>query len=237
MERTGLHLAPALALAIGLCTVAAPAAAHDQGEPYDRVDLQVTADTSVDNDTLVIVLYAEAQEQLQRDASDQVNDAVRWALARAGQVSGVDARTLGYRSNPVYRNQSLTGWRVRQSLRLESGNSDALSALAGELQSRLAIESVAYDATPAARAAAEDQVIAAAIAGFQARARLVAEHLGRTGYRIVRLSVSTHGQPPGPVPMRMAAMAADAGQGAAPALEGGTQQISVTVSGTIELES
>jgi predicted secreted protein len=221
-------------MAVALSATAA--SAHEEALTYDRIDLRVSAEEAVDNDTLVVSLYAERQEARQRDAADAVNEAVRWGLEQAKSIGAVRAQTLGYRSNPVYRNQSLSGWRVRQSLRLESTDADALSTLVGELQARLAIELVEYDVSPAARTESEERLIARALDAFQARARLVAERLGRSEYRIVRLDVGTQGRPPGPVPVRMAVMAAEAAPAAAPALKGGEQELRVTVTGTIELQ-
>ena len=71
-----------------------------------------------------------------------------------------------------------------------------------------------------------------AIAAFRARARLVADALGKP-YRIRQLSVGAQGfRPPMPV-MRAAAMAT---MDAAPMpVEAGVSQVSATVSGQIEL--
>jgi len=223
------------ACTLALLAAATLASAHEQAPTYDRVDLGVTAERQVENDTLVITLYAEHQAERQRDAAEQVNAAIAWAIERAAGVPAIEARTLGYRSNPVYRNQALSGWRVRQSLRLESADADVLSTLAGDLQERLAIESILYDVSPDARREAEEALIATAISRFRARANEIAGHFERSGFRIVRVDISTEGgRPPGPAPMRMAAMA-DAGAGAAPAIEAGTRRLAVQVSGTIEL--
>ncbi len=230
-HRSGSLLA--LALALLAWTLQAPA--HESTPSYDRVTLRVSAEASAENDVQVIRLYAEHQAERQRDASSRVNAAVRWALERAERVPAIESRTLAYRSSPVYRNQSLAGWRVRQALELESTDLEALGALAGELQERLAIESVRHQVGADARRAVEEALVEEAIARFRARAERVAGHFGRSGYRVVAVDVSTGDRAPGPVPMRAMAMA-DAGANAAPSLEAGTTTLTVVVSGTIELE-
>lgn len=218
----------------GLLAGALPshAAAQPPPEPYDRVDLSVSAQMDVDNDLIVAVVYAEVQDERQAEAASQVNEALRWAAREAERVRDVRAQTLQYTSFPVYNNRRVVAWRARQSLRLESRDAQRLSQLLGTLQERVAIESVNYNVSKDARDAADDGLIAEALAQFDRRAALVANELGRSGYRIVRLNIGTSGNVPGPVPYRLA----EAAVAAAPALEAGVQTVSVSVSGTIELD-
>lgn len=222
-----------LAAAASLCAFDAAA---QSDVVYDQVDLSVSAEREIENDELVAVVYAQAQAQQQSEAANAVNEDIRWALDLAEQARGVTAQTLQYNSNPVYgSNQRITGWQARQSLRLESRDSDRLSELLAELQERVAIQSVDYRVSRDAREAADEALIEEALASFDARASLVADRLGRSGYRIVRMSVNTGGGRVAPVAFRARAMVeADV---APPALEAGTQTVSVSVSGTIELNS
>ena len=120
-----------------------PAArAHDGAPTYDRINLSASAAAEIDNDRLVATLYAEHQAQSQSEATRRVNEAMGWAAQRYRGADGVSAQTTGYRTFPVYANQTLTGWRTRQSLRLSSADTDRLGDLIAELQERLAIESV-----------------------------------------------------------------------------------------------
>lgn len=204
---------------------------------YDQVDLTASAEREIENDELVAVVYAQAQGQRQREAANSVNEDMRWALDLAEAERGIRAQTLQYNSYPVYgNNQRITGWQARQSLRLESTDSDGLSELLGELQERVAIESVNYQVSREAREAADDELIAEALESFNRRAELVADQIGRPGYRIVRININTGGGRVAPVAFRSRAMTAEADV-AQPALEAGTQTISVNVSGTIELNA
>ena len=130
---------------------------------------------------------------------------------------------------PVYANgRRIVGWVARQGLRLESQDAEALSELLGELQERVAIQSINYSISEAARDAAEDELIAEALAQFSRRANLIASELGHDGYRIVRINVGTSGGFRAP-DTRVMVTAARAGQVEAPAIEAGTQRMSVTV--------
>lgn len=199
---------------------------------YDRVDLMASASTDVENDLLIANVYAEVEDNDQSDAADAVNRAIGWAVERARDATGVEIQTTNYSTRPVYANgRRIVGWVARQGLRLESPNAESLSELLGELQQRVAIQSINYGISKAARDAAEDALIAEALAQFSRRADLIARELGRNGFRIVRINVGTAGGFRGP-DMRTMAMA----EVAAPSIEAGTQSITVTVSGSVELE-
>ena len=109
---------------------------------YERVHLSAGASEQVANDTVVAVLYAEAKSHDVARASDQANRLITAAMARAKARQGVKARTLDYRTTPIYQAGKPTGqWQVQQAMRLESRDSAALSTLLGELQKTLAMRS------------------------------------------------------------------------------------------------
>ena len=222
-------------LLISMITICSFSAVADEAPlTYDRIRLSGTASSEVANDTLVAVLYAQREGQEAAPLAGEVNAAVAWALEQARDVPGLKAQTLGYQTQPVYQNQRLSGWRVRQTLQLESREPERLAGLLGTLQERLAVQSVGYTVSPARMREAEDALIVEALAAFRARAELVRRELGAAGYRLVELGVDGGG--PGPAPrVAMAAMEMRAAA-APPALEPGTREVTVSVSGTVELE-
>jgi predicted secreted protein len=203
---------------------------------YDRVSLGYGASREVENDTLVAVLYAQREGGDTARLADEVNKAVTKALERAKQVEGVKVQTLDYHTSPVYQQQNIAGWRVTQSLRLESQDAGRLGRLVGDLQKDLAVQSVSYTVSPAQRRTAEDALIGEAVQGFEKRAALVASQLGRSSYRLVSLEVDTGGGAvPRPVMLQARGMAI-AAEAAPPAFDAGTQTLTVTVRGTVELQ-
>lgn len=225
-----------LFVALAALCGATPAAAQDGAEVYDRVDLSASAERAIDNDLLVAVVFAEVEENRQAEAANLVNAAIQWAVERARRVEDVDLQTAQYTTRPVYANgRRIVGWVARQSLRLESLDAEVLSELLGELQERVAVQSVSYDISKAARDAAEDELIAEALAQFNRRAALVADELGRGGYRIVRIGINSSGGAPIPLYRERVALAADSA--APPALEAGVQTITVSINGTVELDA
>jgi predicted secreted protein len=216
---------------LGFCSLGA---AQQDADVYDRVDLSANAESEIENDVLIAIVFAEVEANNQADAANRVNTAIQWALERARRVPEIELQTTQYSTRPVYANERrIVGWVARQGLRLESRDPAALSELLGALQERVAVQSVDYNLSKEARDTAEEALMAEALAGFNRRAALVAEQLGREGSRIVHINIGTSGG--GPV--RFAREALASADVAAPPLEAGTQTVSVFVTGTVELSS
>jgi len=199
---------------------------------YDRVSLSASASAEIENDELTAVLFAQREGPQVAALADEVNRSVRWGVERARKVPRIKVQTQDYRTSPIYRDGNLSGWRVRQSLRLESGDAMQLSGLIGELQERLRLQSVGYGLSEQRRKTAEDELVSRAIDAFQDRAKLVTKQLGRPGYRLVTMDVNSGGALPRPLGISARAMEAAV---APPSLETGTATVRVTVRGTIEL--
>ena len=222
-------------LGAALVLAALPAVAHEPEPRYNRASFSVSATEDVANDTLVAVLAAQRDGGSARQLATEVNQVMGWALARSKEAAGIKVQTLDYQTSPIYQKNVVTGWRVSQSLRLEGRDTAAVSDLVGALQERLNLQQVAYEVSRERRREVEDRLIGEAIAAFQARAKRLAAGLERRSYRLVQMDVSTGG---GPVPVfRQHAMPAAMAEVAAapPAIEAGTQTITVGVSGEIEL--
>ena len=213
------------------------AIAHETPQSYDRINFQVSAIEEVENDTLVVVMYSERSGQEPSAIADEVNRNIGWAVDLAKKNSAIKVQTLNYRQDPLYKNQSISGWKVRQSIHLESTEVTTLSAMLGKLQSRLSVASLRYTVSPTRRDMVESRLIAEALNRFKSRGEQITVELGRTGYRIVNLDVITSGQSPAPVRMRAVAVMADSSAVAAPSIEPGVQTVSVQASGTIELKT
>ena len=214
----------------------APVMGHE-GEPrYDRASLSVAAERDVENDLLVAVLFAEHQVQRQQTVSKEVNEAIRWALTQAKRNAAVKVRTTQYNTSPIYNKQVITGWRARQSIRLESKDPDQLSELTGDLQTRLSIGSVNYAVSKPARDSIEESLTTEAIAQFSLPAELITRDLGWSSYRIVEMNIHTQGARPQSRAYASRGMVAME-QSLAPAIKAGVRQVSVNISGTIEVDA
>jgi predicted secreted protein len=228
---------PKFWLALLASTFACAAVAQVNPPVYDRIELSASAEREIENDLMIAIVYAEVEANNQPRAADEVNQAIRFAADRARATAGVEVQTLQYTTRPVYANdRRIIGWVARQSLRLESTDAEALSTLLGELQTRVAIESMGSGLSKAARDAAEEALIVEALAQFRQRAALIAAEFERDGYRLVQLNVGSYGAFPEQAMMRQlgAVSIADV---AAPVIEAGVQTVTVSVNGSVELES
>ncbi len=215
--------------------LAAVGNAHPAEEPlrYNVVDLQAEAQREIQNDVMTAALYVEQSGENPAQVSNSVNKIANEALRVAGDVKSVKANTAGYQTYPIYgKNKRLEAWRVRSEIRIESKDFSALSNLIGKLQSTLQLSYLGFTVSPEARRQAENELIAEAIFNFRGRADIVKQSLKGREFKIRRMSVNTSGFHPRPVLARGIA----AQEVAAPNVEGGTSQVTVNISGTIEVE-
>jgi predicted secreted protein len=219
-----------------LLSVALPVrAAEPQETLFDTVSLSTQAEAEVDNDRVETVLFAEREGNDPKRLADAVNHEMDWALQQLKGASGIQASTPAYHTFPIYQQGRITGWRVRQTLRLTSSDSTAMSAMLGKLQARLKLQAVGFVLSPEQRRKVEERLTREALTRFSERAAMIAKQLGRNGYRLVSMKVNGSGSIPPRPQMAVAAMRSDA-MVAAPRLEGGRSEVRVTVSGTIQLK-
>ena len=206
--------------------------ASDEALVYNRIHLSTSANTLVENDTLIAILYIQREGTKLPDLANEVNQRIAEAIQQSKKVSGIDVQTLGYQSNPIYDKRRLSGWRIRQSIRLESQDTDSLSQLIGDLQRLLAVESINYQVSPGKMREVEETLISEAINAFTQRAKLITNQFGYQHYRLVDININTAEKPTHGIRTRGLAVQAEV---ASPAIEAGKQDIHITVSGTIEM--
>jgi predicted secreted protein len=224
-----LCLAAALALAGG-------ALAAEPAPRYNTIELQADAQREVANDTLVASLYAELNDANPAALANALNKAANEALRVAKDYKNVRVRSGNNQTYPVYaKGNVLQGWRGRAEIRIDSRDFEAASALIGKLQAGMQLGSLSFSVSPEARRQNENELITEAIGAFKARAEIVRGALAGRGYKILRLNVNSGSSAPPPRFAVARAMAAAAPEVAAPNLEGGVSQITVTVGGAIEV--
>ena len=232
---TGTLIAALLAAFVAL-PAAAQRAPGEERTRYNTVELQAESQREVANDLLTATLYVEINDMDAAKLAAQLNTRANEALATAKDYKSVRTRSGGNQTFPVYdRNQRLTGWRGRAEIRIESRDFQAASALIGQLQAGMQLGGVNFGVSPEARKRAQDELITEAIAAFRARGDIVRTALGGRSYKIGRIAINAGGGFPQPRQV-FAARGMSAEAVPAPQLEGGVSQITVNVSGTIEVE-
>ena len=206
----------------------------DTDNVYNRVRLQAQQLEPVSNDTMHVTLNSFGEARDPADLAARINEGMEWALGIARRQQGITSRTGGYQTYPVYKDNVLKGWRGEQSLELEGKDIRDMSRLAGELQGKLQVKSMSFSVSEAKRTGVENRLISRALGAFKARATIVVDNLHASGYRIVELTISTSSQRP-PAPYPVARMATTMQAESRVAVEAGESDVSVMVSGTVEL--
>jgi predicted secreted protein len=212
-----------------LCALAA-----EPAKPQGTViDLSAEASRAAPNDMARATAYVEAGDASPAELAKRVNGAIAAALQTAKSYPAVKTRSGGTSTYPNHgKDGRITGWRMRSELLLESRDMTALSELIGKLQTNLAVGNLMLMPAPETRKKAEDDAMLDAIAAFQSKAKLAAGALGKP-YRVRQLNIGQAGQPPVVAFVRSARVGAAE---AAPApIEAGESNVSVSVSGQIEL--
>ncbi len=240
---TRRRIAP-LALAAGLAG-AVPFAAHAQdaradgaGHRLPQLSVAATAYRDVVQDRVTVTLYAEQESPQPAAGQAQVSALLGPVLARLKARGELEVESDGYRTNPVWQQSRIVGWRTRGAIRVSGQPSEAFNRLVGELATQLNVESVAYWLSRPTQLAAERDLITEAVEAFRAKADAATKALGFRAYSVRAVSVDGVGPiRPEPMPkvMMSRAAAAEAAPVPLPGAEGKTT-VSVSVSGTVALE-
>jgi predicted secreted protein len=224
----------AIAGAAAATIATASAQAPPPGPPTVTVSASSTA--TVTNDRLLAWLRAEAENTSAAAAASQVNATVAKALATAKAYPAIKVASAGYSTYQVGEQNKPPRWHVSQSISLDATDFTAAATLVSKLQDEggMLLSNMAFSLSDKARHDAEDSVTQQAIKGWQERAQRAAQGLGfgawRTGRVTVQASEGGHVFPM----VRAQAMSV---QAAAPvAVEAGTTEVTVTVTGDAVLE-
>lgn len=212
---------------------------HSHEPQYDVYSLSASAEIEVPNDLMTVTLVAQATGSDAAALANDINASMGWAVLKLKPFTAIDTRTLDYQTQPQYeRNGSrIKGWVASQSIQLETENFEQAAKAIQVLQERLQVRGMQMSAKPSTRKRAEDQLMNTALGAFKDRALLVQTNMGAPAYRIMNLAINTNGSGrrfAQAENYRGASM--DMAVSSAPTIEAGTSQVSVSVSGQIQLE-
>jgi len=228
-----------LILRSALAAALAPAAfAQPTPAPQNVMSLSATATAEVALDLLSITFSTTREGADASAVQSQLKQALDAALAEARRVAKpgqVEVRTGNFALYPRYAPKGgISGWQGSAQLQVEGRDMQAISQLAGRIQT-LAVARVGQALSREARERVEAETTAQAIERFRERAQAQAVQFGFAGYAIREVQVGTQ-EPPMGVPvaaMRMRASAASADE--ALPVEAGKTTVSTTVSGSVQM--
>jgi predicted secreted protein len=196
------------------------------------------ASTKVQNDRMQVMVRAESEQTTAGAAATDVNTRMAKALAAAKAAPGVEAKSAGYSTWQQWEKGRPGKWRVSQTLSLTGADFPALAALLTKLQDEggMLVSSIAFSLAPETRRRAEDALTTEAIRAWQQRAATASEALGFAAWQPGHVSVSTGDFAPQPRFDMMARAGAAAAPAPPVAVEGGTTELTVTVTGDAVLD-
>jgi len=219
-------------------SIVSNAYAHEAVKNYNQVSLEVSSSAEVENDTMIVSLYALEEGSKPVELGNRANKKINWALEKLKQYKSIKVETENYSTNPVYNKSQIIAWRVRQSIQLESKDIPLMTEVLAELQQQLKLSGLSFDVSLDKREQQTQLLIDQALTAYTQRATQIAKKLQHDSYKIVNMNVSTTAGA-GQYKYRAAsAMLADAEMtpAVAPEVASGDQTLTVRVSGTIELE-
>lgn len=219
--------------------VTATGAAHAEQPPLQGVvSLSASATVEVTKDLLNVVLSTTREGQDASAVQSQLKQALDAALAEArkqAKPGQIDIQTGNFSLYPRYAPKGgINGWQGTAELVIEGKDMAGIGALTGRITT-MTVSRVSQGVSRELREKVEGDVTAQAIARYRAKAADYAKQFGYAGYVIREVSVGTS-EPPGFVPMPMVrakamSMAADESL----PVEAGKAQVSVNVSGSVQL--
>jgi predicted secreted protein len=221
-----------LVLPLVFFSLAAPLNAQDIN--YNQISLTAAASQEVANDVMNARLIVQENGAKPSQLSQRVNTRMTKILAIVERSADIKAQTTNYNTQPRYKNGKITGWQVTQSLNLNSENIDQLTTLLAKLNELAHIQSMTFSVSDSLREQTKQTLTKAAIKQFRDKAQVITEQFDKTTYQLVNASVDTNSNHYSPKHMMMERMAV-ADVVSAPAVSAGTNKITVTVNGSIEL--
>ncbi|MDI1245312.1 MAG: SIMPL domain-containing protein [Rhodoferax sp.] len=207
--------------------------------PSQRVTLSASATVQVPQDELTLTLSTQREGSSAPEVQNQLKTALDAALTlarRQAQSPLMNVSTGRFGLSPRHdRNGKLVGWQGTAELILQGRDFVRISQTAAQLQT-LSVASVVFGLSTQQRQDAQAQAQSQAIEQFQKSATDISRSFGFGGYTLGEIQVNAN--QPGPVrPYMMAASVRTLAEDAAPVpIEAGLSQVSVNVSGSVQLK-
>lgn len=210
------------------------AAAGETDREAVHLHLGAVSEREVDNDLMRVTL------QVTRSGSDtarlarEVSAIMARALETGREYPQVKLRTPAYTTQPVYERRNnetrQTGWRIIQSLELESTDLESTTQLVGRLQEgELQVTWMGFAVSRATRERVRRELTDEAIDLWREKAASAARRMGASHWQPAELTIQDELEGPPVRPMMARTM--DAAVESAPAVEAGTSRVRVQVGG------
>jgi predicted secreted protein len=206
---------------------------------YDRYTLHASANASISNDLMTVLMVIEDEDADNAVLADRINQDMLWALLQLESYPSIKTHSREYTTYPKYEHNRINAWHISQTLSLEGADFDAIKTVVASLQERLTVRSMTFSPKIETRKMAEDKLISEALSLFKQRSSLIQESMGHEKYRVIHLSIDSNNRGGGPLPVYRESMSMSRSSSmavTAPSVDAGKSNISVSVHGEIQLQ-
>lgn len=201
--------------------------------------LEAQAYTEVKQDTVVITLQATKQSSEQSVVTKELSEIVSGVLSEAKKQDKVKISTGNYYVRPQHDKEGkITAWSGQSQLIFESTDMKAASALAAQFQDKMPIDNVRFTVSKKAQAEAEQDLMKEVAEAFKQRSQAMTVTLGYKNFEIKEIHLGGNGAVYTPRSYNMGALkmaSPTAAVADALPIDGGTQDISLSINGAIYL--
>ncbi len=225
-------------LITALLAAAWPAAA--EGLNYNVVSFSESATVVVPNDLMDVRLMVREEGGDRQAVSNAVTRKLNALNARIRSAGAMESELVHRSASPRYDSRGkISGWSDQAYVRVQSKDFQALNKLIAQSQQEAALQGVSFRISSEKRSEVVNELSREALKNFQARAKVVSNTLGFSGYKIVNLNLDNSFRSYAQGATMMKAMRADmAMEAAAPEMvtdNPGSEEITQTVSGSIQM--
>lgn len=228
----------AATLAAGL---ACSGAAMAEGLNYNTARIDAQASQEVARDRVRLILTARERNRDRQKAADAVTRACNKIFEAGRKEKDVRVSLTGRYAHPEggYSFKSSEQWVDQATILVEGADAGKVFAFAAANQSLASIQDVTFDVSDATKAKMEEKLMDQLISNFESKAKYIAKRMGAKSYRIVNMDFSDSVREEGPrnyMNFSMDAVSAKAEAAPAMAPEAGSQKLTMTMTGVIQLQ-
>lgn len=199
-----------------------------------KIQFVITESQNIPNDKVLVTFNYVTEGTSAQEVANEVNTKMQAALRSLKPYPNITTQTTQYNIHPVYKNRILSHWRGQQNLVLTLQNLPGLVKILTKVQPYLAYQSMQFTVSNTLKQQTLATLTQQAILRFRKQAKQIAHGFSANSYRILETHINTPNTNR-PVYTR-SEMAMSTTPLAAPAMAAGQSTLTVTVSGTIQLE-
>lgn len=205
-----------------------------------RITLTAMVERNIANDEAVISYRIEAEGKSAERLRAEVNAIAAKIESRLKKEEGLVRETTDRRMEPVWksdknRRQYRSGWRLVQGEQIKTMKLDRIPGWLDDIEAAGAkVDGIGFRVSSKRAEAVRSELLLLAVAKFRNRAQALAKGLDARSYRVMRLQTGSGHFPVAKMERSDVMMFAER-EAAEPSLSSGQGNISVTVSGEIEV--